>query len=238
MTELSPAKARTYSRLGQRGAIFGIVVPENAELNPNLTVVTADLATLSGLDRFRKKYPEQFYNVGIAEQNMMGIASGLASEGFLPVVTTYATFLSMRSCEQIRHYLGYMKQKVILIGSGAGLIQAYSGNTHYAIEDIAILRSIPTMTVLSPADAGEAIKAFEAALDYPSSVYIRLTGGLNCPIVYNEDYAFSIGKAMTLREGTDLVLFATGVMVSSALQVAALLSERGIDAKIINLHTI
>jgi transketolase len=238
MTEITPAKARTFSRLGQRGSVFGIAVLDAAEKDKKLNVITADLATLSGLDRFRKKYPEQFYNIGIAEQNMLGIASGMASEGFLPVVTTYATFLSMRSCEQIRHYLGYMKQKVILVGTGAGLVQAFSGNTHYSIEDLAIMRSIPNITVLSPSDAGEAIKAFEAALSYPTSVYIRLTGGLNCPIINNEDYIFEIGKATILREGEDLVLFATGILVSNALSVAELLAQKGLQAKVINMHTI
>lgn len=238
MSVLTSSQARIYSRLGQRGSIFGCSVLEHAKSNNNLVVLTADLASLSGLDRFTKTFPEKFLNIGIAEQNMIGIAAGLSSEGYLPVVTTYATFITMRSCEQIRHYLGYMGLKVIVIGSGAGLIQAYSGNTHYTIEDLSIMRAIPNIAVISPADAGEAVKAFEAALTYKQSVYIRLTGGLNCPIVYKDDYQYFIGQASTVREGEDVVVFATGTMVSSAIKVATDLSESGISTKVVDMHTI
>jgi len=238
MSILNPTLARTYSRLGQRGAIFGMAALEAAESDPKLMILTADLASLSGLDRYINKNPQQFLNIGIAEQNMLGIAAGLSAEGYHPIVTTYATFITMRSCEQIRHYLGYMGLKVIVVGSGAGLIQAYSGNTHYSIEDLSIIRAIPNVTILSPADAGSAVKAFEAALSHPQSVYIRLTGGLNCPVVYKDDFNFTIGKAITMKEGADIILFATGVMVSQALNVADILAEQNISVKVIDVHTI
>lgn len=238
MSELNSTKAKIYSRLGQRGAIFGVSALDAAKDDSLLMVLTADLASLSGLDRYVNKYPEQFLNIGIAEQNMLGIASGLSAEGFHPIVTTYATFVSLRSCEQIRHYLGYMGLKVIVIGSGAGLIQAYSGNTHYSVEDLAVMRAIPNLTVLSPADAGSAVKAFEASLKNNTSVYIRLTGGLNCPIVYKEDFNYTIGRANTIREGDDIVIFATGVMVYQGLLAADILQEHSVSVKVVDMHSI
>jgi transketolase len=238
MNSLSSLQIRTYHRLGQRGAIFGMSILDEVQNNPKIIVLTADLASLSGLDRFINKYPDNFFNIGIAEQNMVGIAAGLSSEGYIPIATTYATFISLRSCEQIRHYLGYMDLKVIIIGSGAGLIQSYSGNTHYAIEDIAIMRSIPNMTVFSPSDAGQAAKLLETAISINGPVYIRLTGGLNCPIVYKEDYTLEIGKSITVKEGKDITIFATGIMVYNSLQAADLLQAKGISACVVDVHTI
>ena len=238
MSVLNSTKAKIYSRLGQRGSIFGMATLDAAQNDSQLMVLTADLASLSGLDRYASKYPEQFLNIGISEQNMLGIAAGLSAEGYHPVVTTYATFISLRSCEQIRHYLGYMGLKVIVIGSGAGLIQAYSGNTHYSVEDLAVMRAIPNLTVLSPADAGSAVKAFDASLKHDTSVYIRLTGGLNCPIVYKEEFDYVIGCANTVREGEDIVIFATGVMVYQALLVADILQEQEVRVKVVDMHSI
>ena len=238
MTTINSLNARTYSRLGQRGAIFGLSVLDTVEKDPKYIVLTADLATLSGLDRFTNRFPDNFLNVGIAEQNMLGISAGLASEGFKPIVTTYATFITLRSCEQIRHYLGYMKFKVIVIGSGAGLVQAYSGNTHYSVEDIAVMRAIPNITILSPSDAGQAVKAFEAAQQSENSVYIRLSGGLGCPVVYKEDFDFRIGTPITVCEGTDITVFATGMMVAAAVKASALLDKEGLSVKVVDVHTI
>ncbi|MDR3724531.1 MAG: transketolase C-terminal domain-containing protein [Terracidiphilus sp.] len=230
--------ARTYSRLGQRGAIFGMAVLDAVRQDPRHLVITADLAQLSGLDRLGKAYPENLINVGIAEQNMLGIAAGLAAEGFKPIVTTYATFITMRSCEQCRHYLGYMKFKCIVVGSGAGLIQGFSGNTHYSQEDMSVMRTIPGMTVLSPSDATQAVKAFEAAQALEQSVYIRLSGGLGCPIVYKNDYTFEIGRPIQVHEGEDIVVYATGMMVAASLKVAELLELEGIHVRIVDVHTI
>ncbi|MEG2341173.1 MAG: transketolase C-terminal domain-containing protein [Odoribacter sp.] len=238
MVELTFSKIKTYCRLGQRGAIMGMAINDSAQLNPKLMVLTADLALLSGLDRFIRMYPEQFINVGIAEQNMIGIAAGFAAEGLLPVATTYATFVTMRSCEQIRHFMGYMNLKIIVVGSGAGLVQGYSGNTHYTIEDISMMRAIPNMTILSPADAGEAVKAFEAAQMCEGPVYIRLTGGLNCPIVYQKDYNFQIGKATILREGRNITIFAAGTMVSTALKTSEILENNNITVRVVNMYSL
>lgn len=238
MINFTSTQARTYSRLGQRGAIFGLALPELAQENPNIVALSADLASLSGMDRYKTMFPDRFYNIGIAEQNMIGIAAGLSSECYLPIVTTYATFISLRSCEQIRHFLGYMKMNVVVVGSGAGLVQAYSGSTHYAIEDMAVMRSIPNMVVLSPADAGSAVMAFESALKCKEPVYIRLTGGLNCPIVYKEPFDYQIGKSNVIIEGTDVVIYATGVMVSHAIKAVSLLQTSSISVKVVDMHTI
>lgn len=238
MIEITPSKARIYSRLGQRGAIFGMAANDAAQADSMFILLTADLATLSGMDRYVKSYPSQFINVGIAEQNMVGMGAGLAAEGFLPCMTTYATFLTMRSCEQIRHFFGYMGLKGILVGSGAGLSQGFAGNTHYTIEDISVLRAIPNIAILSPADAGSAIKIFEESIKYHKTVYIRLTGVLPCPIVYTQDVDFPIGGSHTLKEGHDITIMACGTMVSLAMEVANNLETTGISCKVIDMYSI
>jgi len=229
---------RIWSKLGQRGAFFGLAVFDIVEQFDNALILTADLAYLSGLERFINKYPEKFFNIGIAEQNMLGISAGLAQEGKIVFATTYATFITMRSCEQMRHYLGYMKSNIKLVGSGAGLIMTYSGNTHYTIEDLSIVRAIPNITILSPADATESVKVALAAAQFVGPVYIRLTGGLNNPMVYKEDYTFKIGKAVTLTNEGDITIFATGTMVYNSLEAAKILKEKGITVRVVNIHTI
>ena len=238
MFEINRISARSCSMLGQRGSIFGQAVLDAAKEDEKFVLLTADLATLSGMTRYIEQYPKQFYNVGIAEQNMIGISAGLAAEGFHPCATTYATFITMRSCEQIRHFCGYMNEKIIVVGSGAGLSQGFAGNTHYTIEDLAVMRSIPNITILSPADAGSAVKLFELARKAENAVYIRLTGNLNCPMVYKEETDFEIGKAKILAEGSDVVIYAVGTMVNSALKAAKLLGENGITATVYDMFTV
>ena len=238
MFEITKRSARTCSMLGQRGSIFGQAVLSVAEEDEKFVLLTADLATLSGMTKYIYKYPNQFYNIGIAEQNMIGIAAGLAAEGFHPCATTYATFITMRSCEQVRHFCGYMKEKIIVVGSGAGLSQGFAGNTHYSIEDLAVRRSIPNITILSPADAASAIKRFEQARKAEGAVYMRLTGNLNCPMVYKEETSFEIGKAKQLKEGSDVVIYAVGTMVSAALKATAKLEEKGITATVYDMFSV
>lgn len=238
MFEITRISARTCSMLGQRGSIFGQAVLEAAEEDEKFILLTADLATLSGMTKYIDKYPNQFYNIGIAEQNMIGISAGLAAEGFHPCATTYATFITMRSCEQIRHFCGYMKEKIIVVGSGAGLSQGFAGNTHYTIEDLAVMRSIPNIIIMSPADGASAVKQFELARKAEGAVYMRLTGNLNCPMVYKEETDFEIGKAKLLKEGSDVVIYAVGTMVSAALKAAALLEEKGVSATVYDMFTV
>lgn len=238
MGKLNRINVRTYSRLGQRGAIFGMAVCDAAKKDDKLLLLTADLGQLSGMDRFAKLYPDRFIDVGIAEQNMLGITAGLAAEGYHPIASTYATFITMRSCEQLRHYFGYMHLKAVIIGSGAGLCQGYSGNTHYTIEDLSIVRAIPNIKVISPSDAGSAVRLFEEALKDEDSVYMHLTGNLNCPVVYKDDTDFIIGKSNLVKEGKNVTIFATGTMVSASIKAATILDEKGISTEVIDMFSI
>lgn len=228
---------RVYFRLGQSGSIFGMELMEQAGNYP-FKVLSSDMSVVAGLDRFKKEYPDNFYNVGIAEQNLLGVAAGLDSEGYKTIAVAQACFISMRSFEQIRQYLGYMGGKVMCVGINSGFSLTFFGNTHYAIEDMSLMRSIPNMTVLSPADAGEAVKIFEAALKVDGPVYLRLSGSLNTPIVYKEDYELNIGKAVQLKEGKDIVIFATGLMVNNSIKAAELLEEQGLSVSVVDIHTI
>jgi transketolase len=238
MLEFNSTSIRTWAKLGQRGAFFGAAIFEVISQYNNAVVVTADLGYLSGLERFMNQHADKFFNTGIAEQNMLGVSAGLAQEGKIPFATTYATFVTMRSCEQMRHYLGYMESNVKIVGTGAGLVMAFSGSTHYTMEDIAIVRAIPNIIILSPADATEAVKTALAAAAHRGPVYIRLTGALNNPMVYKEDYEFIIGKAITLKDEGNLTIFATGSMVHNSIKAAEILESKGISARVVNMHTI
>lgn len=235
--EYTSRNARVISRLGGCGA-FGMAALELAEEYENFAVLTADLCTYSGLDRFAEKYPQYLYNLGIAEQNMVGVAAGMAKEGMNVFATTYASFAATRTCDQIRVNMGYMKFPIKLIGLTAGLTVGILGATHIALEDVAIMRSIPNITVISPADGFETIKAVKEAAKMQTPVYIRLTGSMNAPIVYHEDYEFKIGKMITLRSGADVSIFATGTMVHECLKAADLLHEQGIEVCVVDVHTI
>jgi transketolase len=201
-------------------------------------VLTGDVSTSAGLDRFRKTYPEKYLDLGIAEQNMVGVAAGLASEGYNVITTTFAPFQTARCCEQIKVNAGYMKQKLCMVGLASGLALGNLGFTHCCIEDIGILRSIPNIQIVSPADSFETIKALNAAVNSKKSTYIRLTGSANNPIIYNQDYNFEIGKSIKLKSGKDLTLFCSGAMVSTCLEVAKKLAELKISCSVINMHTI
>ncbi|MDD3429705.1 MAG: transketolase C-terminal domain-containing protein [Oscillospiraceae bacterium] len=228
---------RTYSMLGARGA-FGLALNELAAENEDILALSADLCSTSGLDRFAQNYPTRFYNTGIAEQSLIGIAAGLAAAGYTPFATTFANFAALRGCEQIRHYMGYMAENVKVVGLSAGFAMGMFGITHYGLEDIAALRSIPNLTILSPADSTETVKATLAAAAHKGPVYLRLTGGMNNPMVYKEDYTFTIGKAVTLQTGTDIALVGAGTMVAQCQKAAKLLAEKGVSCTIINMHTI
>jgi len=169
---------------------------------------------------------------------MIGMAAGFAKEGFIPFATTYGTFASMRCADQVRVNMGYMKLPIKLIGLTSGLSVGILGATHTSNEDLAVLRAIPNIDIISPADCMETIKAVQAASLTESPTYIRLTGTTTNPPVYMEDYDFKIGKAVTLRTATDVNIIANGTMVYMALKVSDLLKEKGIEAGVINMHTI
>lgn len=230
--------ARVVSRLGQAGSVFGLALPEYMSKHGGVKVVSADMSRPAGLDRFKNQYPNDFYNTGIAEQNMLGVAAGLASEGYTMVAEAQACFLSMRSFEQVRQYMGYMQFPIVCVGINSGFSLTFFGNSHYAIEDMAIMRAIPNVIVLSASDASMAVTLFEKALDMHAPIYLRLSGGLNAPIVYNAQPDMRIGGANVLLEGKDVVLLATGSMVHNAMQTAKLLSLQGVEAKVVDMYSI
>jgi len=201
--------------------------------------LTADLMHPFMIEEFSIKYPDRFFNVGVAEQNLMGIAAGLATCGKIPFVHTYTPFMTMRSCEQMRTDVCYPCLNVKMAGMCSGINMGVGGATHHSVEDIAIVRAIPNMTLLSPADPVEMGKAVHAAAKHVGPIFIRF-GRYPAPLVYEEGGgpAFQIGKAITLREGKDISLLATGLMVHRALGAADLLAKDGISARVINMHTI
>lgn len=237
MLEITKKNIRIWSALGARGTL-GVALLDLASEKDNLVVMSADLGITSGLGRFMSAYPDRFFNLGIAEPNMVGVASGMAKEGACVFATTFSNFLAMRSYEQIRLNMGYMKHPVKLVGVASGFAMGMFGNTHYGIEDMALMRAVPNLVVLSPADDTEVVKTIYAAAEYDGPVYVRLTGGMNNPIVYTEDYPFEIGRAITLREGDDITIIATGTMVYESLRAAEYLAEKGIEAEVVDMHTI
>lgn len=238
MEEKMKFNAKLFSMFGMNGAVFGNAVPFYHDAY-NYKVLTSDMSYGAGLSRYEQKYPADFIDVGIAEQNMLGITAGLASEGIKCIAVAQGCFLSMRSFEPVRQYMGYMGNKAILIGINSGFALTFFGNSHYALEDITLMRSIPGMTVLSPADAGEAVKVFEAALEMNTPVYIRLTGTTNVPVVYPEDYEYTVGKAKKVYdEGDEVVVFATGTMVNNSIEAAKSLTAEGGKISVYDMHTI
>ena len=226
-----------WSRIGIR-AFYGQALSDIAAANPNVMAVSADLGRSSGLDRFSKEYPEQFLNSGIAEQNMVGVSAGLARMGFDVFASTFAPFASMRASEQVRMNMGYMHEPVKLVALGSGLAMGFLGNSHYGLEDLAVMRAIPGLTVISPADCAEVYKTLEACIGFEHPVYIRLTGAVSCPVVYNEDYDFEIGKAVWLREAQKVTIISAGTTVGHCMKAAAALEEDGINVGLLNMHTV
>lgn len=235
--KINEATIKMWSRIGSR-ATFGIAALELGSLVDDLIILTGDTSTSAGLQRFKSTFPDKFLEVGISEQNMIGVAAGLASEGVNVFTSTFAPFQTMRCCEQIKVNLGYMRHKVCMVGLASGVVLGTLGYTHCCIEDISIMRSIPGITVISPADCCETVKATLASVNHTESIYIRLTGGTKNPSVYKEDYDFEIGKAITLKEGSDITIIAAGTMVYESLKVAEILLEQGISSTVVNMHTI
>ena len=235
--EITSKNARQWSRLGSRG-VFGQAILSLAETKKDLMVLSADLGSSSGLSRFKNAFPDKFINIGISEQNMIGVAAGLAKEGSVVFATSFAPFIAMRASEQIRMNMGYMDLNIKAVAIGSGIAMAFLGNSHYGIEDASIMRSIPNLTVVSPADCGEIVKTVFAAAEYEGPMYIRLSGEANNPVVYKEDYNFEIGKAITLREGSEITIIANGTMVYESLEAAKILELEGLSATVVNMHTI
>ena len=222
--------------LAQR-SYYGKALAELAKTRKDVVVMDADLAGSTKTSDFEKVAPERFVEVGIAEQNMIGIASGLAASGKTVFASTFAVFATGRCWEQIRLAVAYPKQNVKIVSTHCGISVGEDGASHQGLEDISIMRSIPNMVVISPADAYEAYAATMAIADYKGPCYMRL-GRADFPIVTEEGAKFEIGKATVLREGKDVTLMGTGQMVSACLEAAKELESKGIDAEVINVSTI
>ncbi|MDR3585368.1 MAG: transketolase C-terminal domain-containing protein [Desulfosporosinus sp.] len=205
--------------------------------NPNVVVLDADLSKSTKTADFGKKYPERFFNMGIAESNLLGTAAGLAAAGKIPFASTFAIFAVGRAFEQIRNSIAYPKLNVKIAATHAGITVGEDGGSHQAIEDVAIMRAVPNMVVLVPADGEETRQVILAAAKYNGPVYIRM-GRLEVPLLFGEDYSFEIGKANVLKEGTDVAIMANGVMVSMALEAAELLAAEGISVSVVNVASV
>ena len=237
MIELDRQKIRTYSLLGSHRT-FGQVALELPQINDQVIVMVADQMSPAGLEKFRDECPDKFINIGIAEQNMIGVASGMAKEGLTPFVLAQAVFATGRCFDQIRVNLAYMQFGVKIVGLSAGLSIGQYGATHQSLEDVTLMRALPNMVILSPADCTETAKALIATATDPRPTYIRLSGWMNCPIVYKKDFDYQIGKAITLKDGTDVAIIATGPMVYNSLKAADMLEEEGLSVKVVDMHTI
>ena len=217
---------------------YGNALTELGAKHENLVVLDADLAAATKTGVFKKAYPERHIDCGIAECNMMGIAAGLAATGKVPFASTFAMFAAGRAFEQIRNSIGYPKLNVKIGATHAGISVGEDGATHQCNEDIALMRTIPGMVVINPADDVEARAAVYAAYEYEGPVYMRF-GRLAVPVINDHpDYKFEIGKGITLKDGKDMTIIATGLCVSESLEAAKLLAADGIDARVINIHTI
>ncbi len=216
---------------------FGVGVLEAGKKNGNVVVLDADVGSSTRVKNFMKEFPERFFEMGIAESNMVGVAAGLATCGKIPFASTFAVFASSRVADQLRNSVAYPKLNVKIAATHAGITVGPDGATHQSVEDIAILRSIPNFTVIVPCDYYEAKAAVEAAAEYNGPVYLRLTRGA-VPFVFDEKYQFAWGKVVPLRDGQDVTIFATGVMVDQALKAAEILETEGISAHVVNVHTL
>lgn len=207
------------------------------EKDERIVVIDADLARANGTLGLRDKFPERAFDVGVAEQNMAAVAAGMASYGFIPFIGSFTAFATRRICDQITISITYAKRNVKIIGSDPGISAELNGGTHMSMEDIGVLRSIPGMTIFEPVDAMQLKKALPKIVEYDGPVYIRLFRKA-APVIFDENYEFDLFKADVVKEGTDVTLFATGIMVKEAMDAAEMLKTEGLNAEVVNIHTI
>ena len=218
-------------------AAYGHVLKTEVYKNPNVVVLEADLGNATKSNAFKEVAPERYFNMGISEQDLIGTAAGFAAAGKIPLASTFAVFATGRAFEQVRNSVCYPKLNVKICATHAGLTVGADGGSHQAIEDISLMCTLPNMTVINPADAKEAEAAVLAAIDYQGPVYIRL-GRAETKDIHDDSYHFEWGKAEVLRQGSDVTIFATGIMTAKALDAAETLAKQGVQAEVINVHTI
>ena len=218
--------------------VYGDTLAQLGRENPNIVALDADVGSSSKSIVFGKEFPRRYFNVGVAEANMVAVAAGLATAGKIPFANTFAAFMVLRAADPVRSLIAYTKLNVKLAGTYAGLSDSYDGASHHAIADIAFMRSLPNMTVISVSDPVEAELATRAAADFFGPVYLRLSRA-EVPVVFDKaSYDFKIGKGVTVVDGADLTIVATGYMLVKSLEAAELLSAKGISARVVNIHTI
>ena len=216
---------------------YGEALAELGAINNQVVVLDADLSKSTKTNDFKKVYPERFFNLGIAEQNLLGTAAGFAAAGKIPFASSFAVFAVGRAYDQIRNSIAYPNLNVKIAATHAGLTVGEDGGSHQMLEDIALMRAVPNMTVIVPADGVETKQVVMAAAEHQGPVYIRL-GRPKVPVLLGDDYKFEIGKGVVLKEGTDVTLIGTGIMVSKAMEAAELLAADGISAAVVNISTI
>jgi transketolase len=217
--------------------VFGETLVELGGVYPDLLVLDGDLANSTLSDRFAQAYPDRFLAMGIAEQNMAGVAAGLATIGFTPWLSTFAAFAAKRDLDQIRVVIAQPALNVKIQGAYSGLLTGFTGKTHQSVQDIAVFRAMPNMIVLAPADATEARLAMHAATDYQGPVYLRLTRDPS-PVIFGPEHRFEIGRGYVVREGSDVTIISTGVQTTRALEAVELLASEGITAHLLHLPTL
>jgi transketolase len=217
--------------------VFGEYLLELGEAYPDLVVLDADIASSFRTSRFSARWPERHFNFGVAEQNMLMAAAGLSTVGLIPLACTFASFCAMRACEQIRSFICYGRLNVKIIATHGGLEVGYDGPTHQATEDIAIMRAMPNMTIIVPADASAVPSLLRQAVEMDGPVYFRMTRG-ESPVIYSEHQPLTVGHASLLRQGTEATIIATGRLVSIALEAAAMLANGGVQVSVLDMHTI
>jgi transketolase len=216
---------------------FGEAVVEAAEINSDVVVLSADSSSGSGLGDFRKKFPDRHFEFGIMEQGVTGFASGLATTGKIPVFAAIAPFVTARNFEMFRNDLGYMNQNVKIVGRSAGLTYDQLGSTHHSIDDVAIIRTIPGVTVINPGDPVTIKKAVHAMIKHVGPCYMKI-GSPAMPVLYEEDVDFTLGKGIVIQEGHDVALIGTGTVLSKAVAASKLLERAGVSVRLIDMHTI
>ena len=216
---------------------FGKALVDLGKVDSRVVVLDADLGVSTKASMFQDAYPDRFFQIGIAEQNMMGIAAGLAHMGFVPFTGTFACFAAKRATDQIRIEIAQPRLPVVIMGAYSGLLAGKTGKTHQSVQDAGIFRAMPNMTVIVPGDGVEVRKAVFAAAEYGKPIYLRLTRDPT-PVIFSEDYDFKIGKAVVVREGSDVTIMTTGVMLYRAVEAAEMLQKEGIGAHILHVPTL
>lgn len=232
---LDQKKIKQYSIIGQRAA-FGLCINDLAKERDNLVVVTADVSTSAGLDRFKKNFPNNYFDVGIAEQILAGVSAGLSYEGYNVVSTTFAPFQTMRCLEQIKLNSGYMKLKIIYVGLASGICLGNLGFSHCSIEEIGALRSIPNLNIFSPCDTTSVYSSLKLALQLNNSSYIRLTGDTKLKLIYSEEEEFSLGGYKKIIQGKDILILSSGAIIKEAYDATIELHKEGIECSLIDMY--